>query len=80
MLRHSKGVHLVDDGVSLTVIKDLFGHQHISTTEIYARISTEKARNILEANTIVKGIKIKRSKKEIDELEEYLKKSTNMDV
>ena len=73
MMRHSKGVHLVDANVPLTVIKDLLGHKNIQTTEIYARISTKAKRAILENNSINKEIGVKRTKKEKDELELFLK-------
>lgn len=73
MMRHSKGVHLVDDNVPLTVVKELLGHESIQTTEIYARISTKKRQEILENNSINSKINIKRSKSEISQLEEFLK-------
>lgn len=73
MIRHSKGVHLVDNGVPLTVIKEIFGHSHIQTTEIYARISTEKRKEILENNSINAKIRIKRKSEDINELEYFLK-------
>lgn len=75
ILRHSKGVHLVDNNVSLIAIRDLLGHKSIKTTEIYARISTEKKRQILEENSQTKKINIRRSEKEINELENFLKNS-----
>ena len=74
MMRHSKGVHLVDANVPLTVIKELFGHKSIQTTEIYARISTKAKRVILENNSINKEIVVKRTKKEKDDLKLFLKK------
>lgn len=78
MMRHSKGVHLVDAGVSLTVIKELLGHKSIQTTEIYARISTKAKRTILESNSINKEIKTKRSKKEKNELELFLRNNSKI--
>lgn len=73
ILRHSKGVHLVDNNVSLVAVRDILGHKSIKTTEIYARISTEHKRNILEQNNIAHKITAKRSIVEITELEEFLK-------
>lgn len=35
--RHSKAMHLLEAGVNLIYIRDLLGHQSVTTTEIYAR-------------------------------------------
>ena len=37
ILRHSKAVHLLQGGVDLIKIRDLLGHESITTTEIYVR-------------------------------------------
>lgn len=39
--RHSKAVHLVEAGVDLIYIRNFLGHEHIDTTEIYARVGQE---------------------------------------
>lgn len=72
LLRHSKGVHMVDAGISLYEIKEYFGHSSISTTEIYARSSTKHMKEILENSTLNKKIATKRSEKEKTELERFL--------
>lgn len=48
-LRHSRAMHLYDSGVPLPYIRDILGHVDLSTTEIYARASTEAKRKALEA-------------------------------
>ncbi len=48
-LRHSRAMHLYDAGVPLPYIRDILGHTDLSTTEIYARASTEAKRKALEA-------------------------------
>jgi integrase/recombinase XerD len=48
-LRHSKAMHLYDAGIPLPYIRDILGHVDLSTTEIYARASTEAKRRALEA-------------------------------
>jgi integrase/recombinase XerD len=49
ILRHSKAMHLYESGVPLPYIRDILGHVDLSTTEIYARASTEAKRRALEA-------------------------------
>jgi integrase/recombinase XerD len=48
-LRHSKAMHLYQTGIPLPYIRDILGHVDQSTTEIYARASTETKRRALEA-------------------------------
>lgn len=48
-LRHSRAMHLYEAGVPLPYIRDILGHVELSTTEIYARASTEAKRAALEA-------------------------------
>ncbi len=47
-LRHTKGMHLLQGGVSLDVIRDFLGHVDIKTTEIYARANLEMKRAAIE--------------------------------
>ena len=49
ILRHSKAMHLCEAGIPLPYIRDILGHADLSTTEIYARASTEAKRQALEA-------------------------------
>ena len=49
VLRHSKAMHICEAGVPLPYIRDILGHVDLSTTEIYARASTEAKRKALEA-------------------------------
>ena len=42
-------MHLYEAGVPLPYIRDILGHVELSTTEIYARASTEAKRKALEA-------------------------------
>ncbi len=48
VLRHSRAMHLYEAGVPLPYIRDILGHVDLSTTEIYARASTEAKRRALE--------------------------------
>lgn len=47
-LRHTKGMHLLQSGVPLEVIRDFLGHVDVKTTEIYARANLEMKRKALE--------------------------------
>lgn len=47
-LRHTKGMHLLQSGVSLEIIRDFLGHADVKTTQIYARANLEMKRKALE--------------------------------
>lgn len=47
-LRHTKGMHLLQSGVSLDIVRDLLGHVDTKTTQIYARANLEMKRRALE--------------------------------
>ena len=51
MFRHSRAMHLYEDGVSLTTIKQFLGHSSIDTTNIYAYASIEMKRNAIDKAT-----------------------------
>ncbi len=47
-IRHTKGMHLLQSGVSLEIIRDFLGHADVQTTQIYARSNLEMKRRALE--------------------------------
>ena len=47
-LRHTKGMHLLQSGISIDMIRDFLGHVDVKTTQIYARANLEMKRNALE--------------------------------
>ncbi|KTD58857.1 integrase [Legionella santicrucis] len=47
-MRHTKGMHLLQAGISLDIIRDFLGHVDIKTTEIYAKANLEMKRAALE--------------------------------
>jgi len=47
-LRHSKGMHLLQSGISLDMIRDFLGHVDVKTTQIYARANLEMKPKALE--------------------------------
>lgn len=54
-LRHSKAMHLLQNGVNLVYIRDLLGHADLRTTEIYARAETEAKRKALNEASPIKS-------------------------
>jgi integrase/recombinase XerD len=50
-LRHAKGMHLLQSGISLDMIRDFLGHVDVKTTQIYARANLEMKRKALEKIT-----------------------------
>ncbi len=49
MVRHTKAIHLLESGVELIYIRDLLGHEDITTTEVYAKVNSEVKRKALES-------------------------------
>jgi len=49
VFRHSKAMHLLQNGVNLVYIRDLLGHADISTTEVYARADEQMKRRAMES-------------------------------
>lgn len=65
ILRHSKAMHLLENGVNLIYIRDFLGHSSVTTTEIYARCNPELKRKYIEQA----GSLITQSVKEYNESE-----------
>lgn len=49
--RHSKASHLVEANVPLIYIRDILGHEHVSTTEIYAKVNLKTKNQILNQSS-----------------------------
>ena len=50
-MRHSRAMHLLENGVNLIYIRDILGHSSVVTTEIYAKANPEMKRHAIEAAT-----------------------------
>lgn len=48
LLRHSKAMHMLENGVNLIYIRDFLGHSSVTTTEIYAKCNPELKRKYIE--------------------------------
>ena len=47
-LRHTKAMHLLQAGVNLVYIRDILGHESVTTTELYARVDSKQKREAIE--------------------------------
>lgn len=70
--RHTKGMHLLQSGVSMDIIRDFLGHVDISTTQIYARANLEMKRKALDGVSATSPVQPIPSWKEDHSLLEWL--------
>lgn len=47
-LRHACATHLINEGLSLKEISNHLGHQHLETTQIYAKVNLKNLRKVAE--------------------------------
>ena len=72
-IRHSKAMHLLENGVNLIYIRDILGHSSVTTTEIYSKVNPEiKRKHLLKAAQKI-DIHDDYNEKEKNDLLEWLK-------
>ena len=49
LLRHAMATHMLDHGADIRFIQAMLGHEDLTSTEIYTRVSVEKLREIHRA-------------------------------
>ena len=74
-LRHTKAMHLLENGVNLIYIRDFLGHTSVVTTEVYSKANPEIKRKHLESASKVLNIELDYTEEESNELLNWLRQN-----
>lgn len=58
MFRHSLATYLIEEGVDISCIQQIFGHSSIRTTQIYIHVAAGKQAEILKERHPRRNMKI----------------------
>ncbi len=53
VLRHTRAIELLRNGIPVTIVQDLLGHSALTTTAVYLRISGQEAKHILKEKGLI---------------------------